>query len=541
MNSVLIAVGAGVILWLGYRWYGRVLARLWGMDPKNATPAVTMPDGVDYVAAKSRLVLFGHHFASIAGAGPVLGPVLACALWGWGAGLAWIVLGSVFIGGVHDFSALMASLRHRGRSVGEVAEVVMGKRAKLIFCAFVWLALVLVVAVFAAYAAEAMATEPRLVIPTFGLVAIAMLVGWLMYRRNTNVSAATVVGILLLAAVIVLGYYVPVHPGPQAIKVWLVVLFIYCYVASIMPVNILLQPRDYLSTYILYAGMGFGVLGIFLTHPTVQAPVYVQWKAAQGPMWPMMFVIIACGAISGFHALVAGGTTSKQLANEGDALRIAYGGMIVEGGMAVVALMAVAAGLKWHGAVDAFPAVLKARGPIVAFGQGYGRLVEPIFGRGLGALIAITTLNAFIMTTLDTATRIGRYIGEELFGQGLGIAPMRNRYISTAVLVGFAGYLAAGPYKAIWPVFGAANQLVAALVLITVALLLREWGKKSRYAAWPAVFMFVTTVGALVYQGRQFMLGRQYLLAGIAGCLVVLALFMAVEAVRALARPAKGQ
>jgi carbon starvation protein len=429
MNSLVVALVSLLLLGLGYRFYGRLMEKLWDVNPEKITPAHTKEDGVDYIPAKNWLILFGHHFAGIAGAGPIIGPVVAAALWGWGPALVWIVLGSIFIGGVHDFSSLMASIRHDGKSIAQVAETVMGRRSRILLAAFLWLSLVLVVAVFAAVTAKTLVDEPRIVLPTFGLIPVAILVGLMLYRWKINSWISTLTGLGLLLALLLLGAYVPIVW--DSMNGWILILLAYAYVASITPVNLILQPRDYLSTFILFFGMGLGYLGLLLTHPTIQAPVFLSSQSSQGPLWPMLFVLIACGAISGFHSMIASGTTSKQLDNERDARKVGYGAMILEGALAVLALLCVTAGLRWSpegiGTAPVYPHLLQGGNWIGTFGAGYGQLVAPLLGVSLGTLIAITTLNAFVMTTLDSATRIARYITEELFGEAWGVRLFLNR------------------------------------------------------------------------------------------------------------------
>jgi carbon starvation protein len=537
MSSLAIAALSCAALYLGYRFYGNVLARLWDVRADRPTPANELYDGVDYIPAKHWVVLFGHHFASISGAGPIIGPTLACAIWGWAPALVWLVLGSIFMGAVHDFSSLMASLRARGKSIAEITEQHLGHRVRVILGGFLWLALVLVVAVFDQLAAQTFVMEPRMVIPTFGLIAVALLVGFIMYRRNVPAWAATAIGLAMLATLIVLGYRNPVSLpwGEHNQLVWMVVLFVYCYCASILPVNLLLQPRDYLATFLLIFGVGAGFLGLVLTRPAMQSPPVIAFSGSLGPLWPMLFVIIACGALSGFHSLVASGTTSKQLPSEAHAKKVAYGAMIVESAVGVMALMAVAAGLHWGPGAGAYGALLKEKGPLVTFATGYAAMTAPIFG-AVGALIALTVLNAFVLTTLDTATRITRYIGEELFADGLAIKPLKNRYLSTLLVVALAFYLALGPFQTVWPVFGSANQLIGALALLVLTVVLWRRGARFVCALVPFVFMLVTTLAALVYQGRHFLGERKLLLAGICGALLVLALMMVVDSVRAVAR-----
>lgn len=451
MNSLGIAAVSCLALYLGYLCYGRFMVRLWDLDPNRKTPAVEAADGVDYIPARHWTVLFGHHFASIAGAAPIVGPAMACAVWRWLPALLWIVIGSIFMGAVHDFSSLMASLRARGRSIAEIAEENLGHRVRLIFGGFLWLALILVVAVFAHLGAQSLTTMPQVVIPTLGVILAAILVGIMIYRWNVSQWIATVVGLALLFGFIVLGYFVPItlpfgsdHANALA---WTVVLLVYAYFASITPVNLLLQPRDYLSTFVLYLGLIAGYLGLLLTHPNFQTPPVQQFSGSLGPLWPMLFVTIACGAISGFHSLIASGTTSKQLASEAD------------------------------------------------------------------------------------ATRITRYIGEELFAQGMGIKQLHNRFLSTAIIIALAFYLALGPRQIIWPVFASANQLIAALALVVVTVVLWRRRRPTVYTLVPAVFVLATTAGALVYQTQSFLSTGKVALAVISVALLVLALLMVFESV----------
>jgi len=542
INSLALAALSCGALYLGYLFYARFIARLWDFQPDRPTPARESPDAVDFIPAKHWTVLFGHHFASIAGVAPVVGPVLACAIWGWVPALLWIVLGSIFLGAVHDLSSLMASLRARGRSIADLAEAHLGHRVRVAFGGFLWLTLVLVVAVFARFGAMTLNDEPRVVIPTFGVIVVAVVVGLMMYRWQVPQWLATVLGLGMLGGLLLLGYHfpIPLPWGSSNVLVWTIVLLVYAYFASITPVNLLLQPRDYLSTFVLYIGLLLGYAGLVLTHPTVQSPPIVAFSAKQGPLWPMLFVVVACGAISGFHSLVASGTTVKQLGREADAPRIGYGAMIVEAALAVLAIVAVTAGLRWDSGPSPLIDVLKtenAPSPLVTFANGFSVLTEPIFRNpALGALIAITVLKTFIMTTLDSATRITRYIGEELFGEGLGLKFLRNRFLATLIIIGLAFHLARGPWQTIWPVFGSANQLIAALALLVLTVILWRRGKPTVYTLIPFLFMLATTLGALIYQGRGFIVDRKIALAVLSAALIVLAVMMTVDSLRAVIR-----
>lgn len=534
MNAVFLAIIAFAIFLLGYVFYGRVLNRLFDVNRQQKTPAHSLYDGRDYVPAKHWMILFGHHFASIAGAGPILGPVIAVVIWGWGPAVLWIFLGSIFVGGVHDFSSLMISVREKGKSIANVSEHALSRRAKIFFSIFLWLTLVLVIAVFAASAAKTLSTTPQVVVPTFGLIVVAAVVGVLTYRFSFNLIISTGIGIILLFGLIVVGYYVPIN---ASFHVWLFCLLGYAFIASVLPVNILLQPRDYIASFVLFFGLAIGYVGLFIVHPQINAPLVIQWNGPQGGLWPMMFVVIACGAISGFHSLVASGTTAKQLNNEADARKIGYGAMLAEGLLAILAVVAVSAGLYWKGGPEGlvYPDLMRGGNWIGTFGTGYGQIARPVLG-ALGMLVGITMLKTFIMTTLDSATRITRYISEELFGEALGIRIFKNCYFNTAIVIIAALWLSLGSWQSIWPVFGAANQLVAALALFVVTAWLLSRNKPVKHVLYPAFFMLFTTVAALLYELLQFVSQGKHGLALVAFLLLVLSVFMLVEVVQVARR-----
>ncbi|MHC4544478.1 MAG: carbon starvation CstA family protein [Planctomycetota bacterium] len=535
MSSLFVAGVSVFLLILGYIFYSKKVKQWIGLDDNEVPPSVAMNDGVDYVPAKHWTILFGHHFASIAGAAPIIGPVIACLYWGWLPAIIWIVVGGIFIGAVHDFVSLVMSLRNQGKSITTVTESVMGKTSKILFSVFAFLSLILVVAVFAAVAGKTLATTPEVVIPTFGLVIVALIVGILMYRVQLPVLLCSIIGVLLLIALIVAGYYIPIELGVKnAAAWWTVILIIYGMIASVTPVTMLLQPRDHLAGVILYLGLLFGFLGLIVTHPNMKSPSVISFSSPEGWMWPMLLVSIACGAISGFHSLVASGTTSKQVPRMRDARVIGYGAMIMESALAVLAVMAVSAGLYWKSAPEGMEGLVYQElftkgGWIKAFGEGYGQLTKVFFG-GLGTLIGITMLKTFIMTSLDTATRISRYMCNELLGETFGIRIMKNKYVAVLLVGVLAGALALGNWRAIWPVFGASNQLIASLVLIVASVYLLTRNRSFLFAAVPAVIMLITTIGALVYKTYIFITAEKanILLATISVILIILAIFLSV-------------
>lgn len=516
MNSLFIAIIALLCFFWAYRFYASKLESLWGIDPKRSTPAFTKYDSVDFIPAKNSLVLFGHHFASIAGAGPIVGPVIAVMLWGWLPALLWVILGSIFIGAVHDFGSLITSVKEGGSSVADIARQSISKRAKIIFSIFLWFALVLVIAVFAFFCADTFAKEPKIILPSLGLIPVAMLTGFLLYNLRLNSILVTIVGLSLLVGLIFLGNLLPINAG---FNVWLVILFIYCYIASVLPVNILLQPRDYLSSFLLFFGLGAGYIGIIIARPQLSMPPFHGFSSGGGALWPMLFVTVACGAVSGFHALISGGTSSKQLANERQAKRIGYGAMLTEGLVAVLAIITAAILFK---SGDNFAQNLKTLTPPGIFGKGFGQITASIFG-GYGQLIAITIVNAFILTTLDTATRISRYLTEELLG-------IKSRYFSTLVIVAVSAGLAfSGKWNKIWPVFGASNQLVAALALFVISCWLLSKNKSIKFTLLPALFMLTTTIAALLLQIIKYFKNKEVVLFLISLLLIALAIFMSYD------------
>lgn len=499
-SSVLMLVCIGVLAG-GYVLYGRFLSRLFGIDASRVTPAHRQRDGVDFVPARHWLILFGHHFSSICGAGPIVGPAIAVAYWGWGVSLVWILAGSLLMGAVADYASLVMSVRQNGDSIPEVARTAISPRARLLFAAFIWLSLILVIAVFAILAAKTFVSRPDIVVPSMGIIPLAVLIGWLMYARAWRLRSATALGLVGLALLLAYGgrLDVTLNADPALnLKFWIVLLLVYGYVASVSPVQYLLQPRDYLAGFVLFAAIGLGLLGVFVSRKPMDGAFFAGWTPdpalwpSAGPLWPMLFVTIACGAISGFHSLVSSGTTCKQLDNERHACRIGYGGMLTEGLVACLVVVCVSAGLS-RAELAGFLRGASGGGPIAAFGSGFGALTSPLLG-GWGGVFAVMALNAFILTTLDTATRIGRYLTQELFG-------IKNRHVATLAVVVVAGILAlTGHWQKIWPVFGASNQLVAALALLVASC----WLLAARRPTWPtlvpAILMLATTIGAFVLQ-----------------------------------------
>lgn len=548
MSSALIALFSALWLYLGNRFYGRFIENKL-VKPRNdrATPAHSRNDGVDFYPSNP-FVLFGHHFSSIAGAGPIVGPIIATAAFGWMAGLIWILLGSVFIGAVHDYLSLAISIRFKGTSISDATRSIIGKRSWILFQLFIWFTLILIIAVFIDVAARSFVARPEIVLPGLGLIPLASLFGILVYRMKFPLWAGTAIALLVLGWMLYAGQFLPVSlPGDdtRVLYMWYGILAFYGWLASILPVWILLQPRDYIANWVLFIGIAAAFLGLLYTDLPVTAPAFTGFVGLNqaGPLFPMLFILIACGAVSGFHSMVSSGTTSKQIDQEKHARVIGYGGMIMEGFVAVVALLSVSAGLYWSGSEPAgspfvFQDFLK-QSPIVAFGAGFGRFTEVFFGP-YGMIFGMTMLNAFVMTTLDTTVRLSRFVTTELAGEAIPI--FKNRYIASSATVIPAFFITtSGTYTAIWPMFAASNQMIASLALFVISAYLVGVRRPSRYTLIPAIFMLGTTMTALVWQGYVHLFEKgNYLLGGISVVLFVLAFLVALDARKAIGSYRRG-
>ena len=567
MNAVVILLVGIVILVLGYIFYGGWLAKQWGVDPKRTTPAHELEDGNDYVPAKAP-VLMGHHFSSIAGAGPINGPIQA-AVFGWVPVMLWVLIGGIFFGAVHDFGALFASVRNKGQSIGEVIAESIGSRAKKLFLTFSYLTLILVVAAFASIVANtfkatytesgaldevASAANASTAMISILFIVIAIIFGMMVYRRNASLVVSTVVGVAAIVVCMVVGYNW--HPIYLNGSTWMVIVGIYIAVASVTPVWILLQPRDYLSSFLLYGMMIIAVVGIVGAHPTLSIPAFTGFidKAeygsgvSLGSMFPALFVTIACGAISGFHSLVGSGTTAKQLDKESDAQPIAYGGMLIECALALISLCAV--GYIWS---EYVPNGITT--PTAVFATGISRMCATIpFLAGAENVIyamLILAVSAFCLTSLDTATRLARYMFQEFWlepGQTWKDATgfkrvLTNPYVATLITVVLGIALGMTGYAKIWALFGAANQLLAALGLLAVAAWLGTMGKNNKMFLFPMAFMLVVTIVSLCqtiltnFKNATAGTGEVlwcWIRAGLGTLLVILAIVLAVEGVQTI-------
>ena len=522
MNGILLLVICSVCLLAGYVFYGRYLCKKWGVgEIDQPTPAHTMEDGVDYVPAPAP-VLMGHHFSSIAGAGPITGPISAVAAgFGWGACALWIVIGGIFFGGVHDFGALFASVRHGGKSIGEIISANMSKRAKRLFIIFSYLTLILVVAAFASIvagtfaatfvdgAADLAASEAnaRVAMVSLLFIIIAIIFGFAVYRRNVPMSTASVIGVLGIVAIIAIG--MNFHPIYLSSKTWMWIVGIYITVASVAPVWILLQPRDYLSSFLLYAMLALAVIAVLMGNPSMSSLPVLNTPNNPTPVFPVLFTTIACGAISGFHSLVSSGTTSKQLDKETDAKPIAYGGMLLECVLAILTLCATAYAYSLKGTE------FELTGATAIFGGGIAGMIDPSRGSLYNILytLLVLTYSAFCLTSLDTATRLARFMFQEFWLDGTkGETPenvtgykkvLANPYVATIITVVLGIMLGLNGYAKIWALFGSANQLLAALGLLAVATWLGNVGKDNKMFLIPMAFMLLVTVASLAINTKS--------------------------------------
>jgi len=537
MNSVVLVFIGFAVFFMGYKFYSRYLGKnIYGInDDQIVLPSSSLEDGIDYIPTKKH-ILFGHHFTSIAGAAPIIGPCVA-AYWGWLPALLWILIGTVFMGAAHDFGALVTSVKEKGRSIADIASSTISNRARIMFLIFVILLVWLVLAVFAMAIADLFVSVPTSVIPINVQIIIAISMGFLIYKKKIDSLIPSLIALGLLYFFVWVGTTSPVDftdtmPIQSAKNIWIILLFIYSGIASLLPVWTLLQPRDYINSHQLFVGLGLLFLGIFVAHPTVDAPAIRSLSDPGTPsLFPLLFVTIACGAISGFHGLVASGTSSKQLEKLSDSRMVGYGGMIGEGTLALVSMITAVAGislvtqtnlptvgpvsdLSWSVYYDTWAHASGNKAS--AFVLGGGALLTSI---GLSEPLANTLMAvlviSFAATTLDTATRIQRFILNE-FGKATKLKILSNRYIATliaiipAILMAFWNITdpGSGVIKqagwVLWPIFGASNQMLAALTLMVLTLY--YWQKKKPFLPLliPMLVIMIVTFSALLANAVRF-------------------------------------
>ncbi len=565
MNPLWAVLGCFLLYFLGFRVYAKFLGeRIFRLDADRATPAHTLRDEIDYVPT-NRYVLFGHHYASITGLAPMLGPAVA-VIWGWLPAMLWVVLGAVLVGCVHDFSALVVSMRAKGQSIGKVADGVIGPRAKMLFLALIFFGVSLAMGVFVfiiavllqagddfdpASLATAKTSFPSAVLPSAALMILAMIMGYLLYKRKFPLGRTTAVGFVLMLIAVWLGTRYPtlvLDPAMWPRQVgWTWILLGYAFVASVLPVWSLLQARDFLNSLLLYLGLAATYGGFFLLRPTFAAPA-VNLSPKDAPsLFPFVFVVIACGAASGFHSLVASGTTAKQIDRETDARFIAYGGMIGESLLALVAVLACTAGFEsgeaWHLAYADWGTIQAGlANKLGAFIHGSSRFigalgVDPDMATAFIAVVVVS----FALTTLDSATRLLRFNISEI-GAAVGIRVLSNRILASGLAIAaiafFAFYKIEGKPAglALWTLFGTTNQLLAGLTLLVASLYLYQRGRNPLYTGVPMVFMLVSTLTALIKNLVGFWQKSQMLLFVIGTVLLALAVGIIIEGIRAFRR-----
>ena len=546
MNAAILVVVVFGLYALGYRFYSKFLVeKVFRLRSTEPVPAHELHDGVDYVPTRKH-VLWGHHYTSIAGAAPIVGPALA-VIWGWVPALLWVVLGTLFMGAVHDLSALVISLRNRGRSIGEIAGRVITPRTRTLMLVIISFLIWIVLAVFAFIIGTLFVQNPGSIFPINVQIVVALGLGWLVYRSGVGILAPSVVGYgVLLASVFFGNDFAEAFPAVRSISVgtWVWILMVYAFVASVLPVWLLLQPRDYLNSHQLITGLVLLTGGIFVLHPTIQAPAFNLHPPGAPPLVPFLFITIACGAISGFHGLVASGTTSKQVECMTDARAIGYGGMLGEGVLGLLAVLASTAGFlsaaDWSAHYGSWGAASGLAPKLEAFVEGGGRFVAAL-GVPLATaktFVAVMVI-AFAATSLDTGARIQRLIISEFAGV-YGVRALTNRYAAAAVGIGAALLLAvtqAGGKGglALWPLFGTTNQLVAGVTLLVVTIWLKRQGRPYVYTLVPMLFVGIATFFAMLGEVRQNLAAEDWMLAGMGSTILVLDVWVLLEGFRALA------
>ncbi len=530
---------------LGYLLYSRFIAtKVLGLRADHPTPAHVLEDGIDYVPTHP-VVLFGHHYASITGLSPMLGPAIA-VIWGWLPAMLWVVFGALLIGCVHDFGALTVSVRARGMSIGAIAEGLMGGRAKKLMHAIIFFAIALAMGVFAYMVALLFSPEfyPESAVPSAVILLVAVVIGWLVRRRGLNLWWLIAAGFVITLLSVLVSPLIPVRWA--SVEGWTLVLLAYAYLASVLPVWQLLQPRDFLNSLLLYLGLGLVYVGFFVLRPEFVAPLVDAHPPGAPPLYPFVFILIACGAASGFHALVSSGTTAKQLDRETHARPIGYGAMIGESLLGLAAVLACTAGFVspevWRHHYADWASMQGLGNSMSAFIEGATRFVATLglpaqFARTLIAVVVVS----FALTTLDSATRLLRYNLEEI-GESIRFKPMRNRYLSSVVAVVAIGFFALLKVDgqavglALWQLFGSTNQLLAGLALLVVALYLIERRRISLPYLLPMLFMMATTLVAMISNLRAFSAGGNTTLLVVGGAITVIAVWLVAEAAIAVNR-----
>lgn len=559
MDTFVLMVLCFAAYLLAYHTYGKFLARkIFKLDLNKVVPSKEFSDGMDYIPSK-KIVIFGHHFASIAGTGPIVGPAIGI-IWGWLPAVLWVVFGSIFMGAVHDLGTLVVSLRNQGKSISDITAKYVNRRVRFIFFAIVFFVLLIVLAVFGVTIAVVFARFPSSVLAVWLQIPIAIATGWAIYKKGINIPLVTVLAVVAMYITIWLGsifkFTMPVIGTMPPTGSWTILLMVYCFFASTLPVNILLQPRDYINAWQLFIMMAIlgisAVIASLTMNMSLVAPAVNHNLTDAPPMMPFLFITIACGAISGFHALVASGTSPKQLEKEPDALFVGYGSMLIEGVLAILVIVCVAAGIglgyktadgvtllgadAWLKHYSSWSSAEGLMANIAAVVVGAANIMAALkIPQALGVAIMGVFIASFAGTTLDTTARLQRYIISEL-AVTLKLPKLTNRYTATFLAVATAAALAfatgadgKGAIK-LWPLFGAVNQLLAALALLVVTMYLKQkGGMKLLFTLIPCVLMLVITIWALVLKLGDFIHQKNYLLTMIGSLVLVLSVWMVIE------------
>ena len=555
---MLLTFGGYILM---YKFYGKFIGqKIFGLDDSNKAPSVQQEDGIDYVPTKKEII-FGHHFTSIAGTGPIVGPAIA-VIWGWLPALLWVFLGAIIMGAVHDFGALIISMRNQGKSISEFTTKYINPRTRIFFFLIVLLSLWIVIAIFGLVIAIIFSIFPQSVLSVWLQIPISVFLGYMIYKKGASISIWSILSVVALYLTMLLSAWLPIKLpvifGIPPTGTWTIILLIYAYVASVLPVTTLLQPRDFINAYQLLIAMTLLTLGVVFSalggDLTFVAPVVDLHPKEAPPLWPFLFITIACGAISGFHALVASGTSSKQVRKESDSLFVGYGSMLVEGSLATLVIIAVSAGIgmgyiaangeklsglaAWTSHYSSWTAAAGLGSKIGAFVEGSANMISSV---GIPHTLAVVIMGVFVAsfagTTLDTATRIQRYVISELAAD-VKINILKNRYAATAfavisaALLAFASGADGKGALALWPLFGAVNQTLAALSLIVITLYLkRKGGLKWLAAGIPALFMAVMTIWAALLNQIKFMNQQGFLLFLINGIIILIVFWVVVEGI----------
>jgi carbon starvation protein len=561
MGALVLTIVVFVGYIVMYNVYGKYIGnRVFKLTSEAEAPSKTFEDGIDFVPTKKEII-FGHHYTSIAGTGPIVGPAIAI-IWGWVPAIIWVFVGSVIMGAVHDFGALIISMRNQGKSISEYTAKYINSRTRFLFFAIVFLELLVVIAIFGMIIAVIFNMYPASVFPVWCEIPIAILLGYMIYKKGGNVLQWSIIAVVAMYITVLIGVYFPLKmpaiAGMPATGVWTIILLIYCFIASTLAVTTLLQPRDFINSHQLLIAMALLVLGVVVSAFTgkleIVAPAVQMTPAEAPPMWPFLFITIACGAISGFHALVSSGTSAKQVANENDSLFVGYGSMLLEGALATLVIVAVAAGIgmgytkdgelltgvqAWTTHYAAWGAANGLGAKVGAFVTGSANMMTTF---GLPMAWAVTIMGVFVAsfagTTLDTATRIQRYVVTELFSD-IKLDVFKNRYLATAIAVITAGILAFATGASgsgaltLWPLFGALNQALAGLALIVITIYLKnQGGMKWMIAGLPAVFMLVMTFWGTILNEINFIRSGNGLLIVINSLVILIIIAIVLEGLR---------